>query len=295
MNIFQKIKSSIYSPVFYRDVPNQSFLSVLGYFLLLTLFLTLVQVVFLIKPLLFDLNREIKTYATMFISSFPSDLSVSIKSGKVTTTAVEPYFYAMPIQDVDENMKEFQNLLVIDTKNAYSVSQFNLYKSVFWLTSDSLFIRNGTEIKTVDLTQVPDFTFDKGFIQTLTSKILPLLWLLGPLFLTVVAIFIYMLSFGRLVYLFLLAFLIWIIAKIAKLSFTYGSIYKMGMYAMTLPLIVQLFVDLTSTWTHFNGISFMFSIMTLAMFVINLRDDSPKPSLTASESRQKPRSKKRKK
>lgn len=272
MTFLQKVKESIYSPKFYKDIPSQTFSSALGYFLLLSLVLTGIESLFLIKPLIFEFKKEVQIIVESAINYYPQDLTITIRNGRVYSSE-DPLVIPFPVQNTDESSQDFKNLVVIDTKTPYSSSQFDDFKTVAWVTADSLFIKNDDEIRTVDLARAPDFTLDRSVIRQITAKIIPYLSIIGPFLFIAFSILIFISYSIRLVYLLFLSLLIFIIAKIAKLSLPYRSIYKMGTYAMTLPLLVNLFIDKTSPFTGFTGISFMFSILTLGVIVLNFKSE----------------------
>ena len=74
----------------------------------------------------------------------------------------------------------------------------------------------------------------------------------------------------RLFYLLLFAVIILLLAKVFKWTLTYGQSYKVGLHAMTLGLLVEVVLNFTKSWIHFSGFSFMFSLITIAVIIINL-------------------------
>ena len=91
-----------------------------------------------------------------------------------------------------------------------------------------------------------------------------------------------MLHVFRLLFLVFLAFLIWLLTKMMKKDKTYGQSYKIGLYAMTLGLILEVIFD----FVHFSGFPFMFTIITLGVVAINLNPAPLAPAKTAPVKKQ---------
>ena len=262
MNFLKKIISSIYSPAFYGEIVKTKFTSALGYFLLLILLATVVQAIGLIKPVLVDLPKQAKTFVDEALVLYPSELEIKIKSGVVTTNVKEPY----TIKDNDGTP-----LVVIDTKTPYTSAKFNELDTFCWVTSDTAFCgdsdKGPTKIRAVDLSQFPDTTVNKSLVESLTNQSLPYLKYLGPVIIVFGLLGFYFASSFRLLYLLIFALLILLVAKILKKKLSYGQSYKVGLYAMTLGIIVDVF----KTYLGFAGFPFMFTLITLLVVVINLK------------------------
>lgn len=272
MTFFRTVVDSINSQEFYKTVPKQSFWKALRYFLTLSFFLVLIQSLYLIKPFLIDFNKQVKSYIGQAVNYFPLTLSVSIKNGHVTTNMPEPYFIKFPLNTVSENSDNYQNLIVIDTKTSYSADQFASYDSAIWLTSDSIFIKSEEGVKTVDLSKVDSFTLDRNFVDMLVGKITPFLGFFGPTIFLFMFLGIYLSFTSRIIYLLVLTLVLLLIAKSRKWPYSYGAFYKIGMYGMTLGLIIDTVIAKTQKMTGFSGFPFLFSLITLGVIYFNLSE-----------------------
>lgn len=273
MRFFQTIKNSIYSPEFYSQISQKSFGKSLGYFLLLVLILTAIKSLTLIGPLIFELPGQLQTIIKETVNCYPEDLEIKVSSGQVTTNVEEPYF-------VDSCGGEFatnQPLAVIDTQTPYSLAQFDQYGVIAWLTKDSIFVkRNSYETRSYSLNKINDFKLNKDFVDSLSNMISPWLKFVGPTLMFLAFIGIYLSYDFKLIYLLVLAVVIWLPAKIFKKTLPYGQSYKLGLYAITLGLIVELLVSLTNNLTGFSGFPFMFTLITLGVVFINYLKPHPK-------------------
>lgn len=267
MNFLLTIRNSIYSPSFYATIPQKSFGSALGYFLLLSLFLTIIQSISPVWGFLTVGQKEVETFVNQIEEAYPSELEVKIQNGKVSTNVQEPYFISLP-QDKNRTTEDTTaNLVVIDTKTPFSITQFNQYKAIAWVTKDSVFLKsdNNGQIRTIDLSKVSDMSIDKAFVVSLFEKFSPWLKLITPLAILGILLGVYLLHTGRLVYLLFLAIVIWVLAKLLKRPLTYSGSYKVGLYAITLGFLIELLSD----FVHFSGFPFMFTLITLIVVSVN--------------------------
>lgn len=266
MNFLKTIGNSIYSPEFYSTVLNKSFKQIIIYFLLLILLLTIIRLVTLINPLLIEAPKALQGFATDVINCFPNDLEVKITSGQVTINAPEPYF----ISDCKATDNK-QNLVVIDTKTPFTSSQFEEYKVAAWVTKDSVvYNRNNYETRSYSLTKINDYKLNKEVLNSYYNMATPYLKFIGPILLLLALAGIYLSYDFRLIHLLVIAVLILVMGKIFKQNLGFSQSYKLGLYAITLGLIVDLIVGITGQWTHFYGFPFMVTIITLAVVLVNL-------------------------
>lgn len=266
MSFFKNILSSIYSPVFYSTIPQMPFGSALRYFLSLILLLVFIQSIVFI-PSALDIKSQVATWIDLAFTLYPDELVIKIRNGQVTTNVTEPYFIRLPAGKLDG----FENLVVIDTATPFSVSQFNQYRTFVWLTRDSIFLKGDKpEIRTFDLSQVKDSTINKATLNFYRDKFSPWLKFIIPIII-VGGVLLFFLSYTfRLLYLLLLSLLILVLAKVLKSGLNLGQAYKVGLYGMTLALLVEAFLFLTNRWLHFTGFPFMFTLITLLVIGVNL-------------------------
>lgn len=266
MKFFQTIKNSIYSPQFYSQISQKSFGKSVGYFLLLVLILTAIKSLTLIGPLIFELPNQLQTVIKETVNCYPEDLEIKISSGQVTTNVQEPYF----IDSCEIESEANQPLLVIDTNTPFSKTQLDQYKTVAWLTKDSIvYKKSNLETRSYSLTEIKDFKLNKTSVDSLSSMISPWLKFAGPALMFLAFIGIYLSYDFKLIYLLALAAVIWLLAKIFKKTLPYGQSYKLGLHAITLPFLVELVINFTSKWTNFSGFPFMFTLIALGVIFFN--------------------------
>ena len=264
MNFLDRIKNSIYSPKFYASISQSKFSSAISYFLLLAILLTIFQGLAVIKPILMELPAEIKKGVEDIGTCYPNDLVVQITNGIATTNVTEPYIFS----GCEE--KQETPIIVIDTKTPYSAEKFKEYNSLAWLTNDSLFYqKNDYEVSSYSLAEIKDFKLDKNFVTTKISEFSPYLNFVGPILFIFSLFGIYIAYSIRLIYLLIFSVFLIVLGKLFGKNLTYPNAYKMGLYALTLGLLVEIIVNLTSPYTRFNGFPFMFSFIFFGVVIVN--------------------------
>ncbi len=266
MNLLKTIGNSLYSPEFYAAVVKKSFKQSIIYFLLLILILSSIKVISLLNPLLFIVPNQLQGFATDIINCYPNDLEVNIANGQIYINAPEPYF----ISDC-KNPANSQKIAVIDTKTPFSTNQFNEYNASAWVTKDSVIYKDSKyETKTYSFAQIKNYKLNKTVLNSYKNTITPYFKFVGPVLLLISFIGIYLSYDFRLIQLLIVAALILVLGKIFKQNISFGQSYKIGLYAITLGLVVDLIVSLTSIWTGFYGFPFMVTILTLAVVLVNI-------------------------
>lgn len=269
-NFFQTIKDSFYSREFYSKIGGKPFKSILGYFTLLVLFLTIIRAVSLYNPLVNNVPKEIKKGAEELINCYPDNLEVNISNGQATTSARQPYFLSC---DKEKSASE-SAFLVIDTGTTFSKEKFDEYKTPIWLTKNALVAKkNSFETNTYSLEKINNFKVNKNEINTLYNKTSAYFIYVGPSLLSIASVLIYLGYIFRLVYLLIFSLLVFLISGLMKKDFSYFQVYKTSVYAITPALLIELLLDLTRNWTNFNGFPFMITVITMGILFINLKSE----------------------
>lgn len=273
MGFFKTVANSIYSPKFYKDVVNQSLGNAIVYFIILGFVASLLTTL-LIVPTLIPLKKQIPTFVNSIVDYYPSKLEIKIKNGEVTTNAKEPYF--IPLPGDDQQNQPIKNLVVIDTKTPFSSKKFNLYQSAAWVTSDKIFYKsdNRGDIKAYSLSEIKNVTINKIFIIEAVNKLTPLIKFVTPVLIGLLILTLFVVYLFRFVYLFFLAFIIWIIAKFMKWNFTYMQSYIISIYIATGALLLNLLITSTSFLTGFVGLPFLGTIVTVGLLFANFSNYS---------------------
>ena len=271
MNIFIKIKNSIYNPNYYSEVIGKQFSYSLKYYLVFALLFALVFTVVATIRLIPVVNI-LSEQATKLPDYFPQELILNIKNGKVTTNVQEPYFIKFPQNfdknDIQSDVADLENIAVIDTKDKFNIDTFNSYKTFMLITSDSVVYIDKDKTSIVSLSDVKDFTLNRDIIAGFVNKAKPFLVILYPF----IFIFAYIIGFAavliKLAYLLFGALLIWLIAKIRGLKIGYGKSYQTGMHLMTSAIIIVSILNAISAKLTFI---FLFTLILILSAALNLR------------------------
>ncbi len=279
MNFFETIKSSIYSPSFYRSVADGSEVRPFRYYFKLSLLLAVVFSVILSFKAVPEIKKFLDETRASIEQNYPKDLEVKIEKGIATTNAKEPFFVKFPETTVKVNtdMPDVENILVIDTKNSFSLEQFQNYKTVALLTKDSVVSIDRNDKVTITLLKsIPDFTLNyenltKWLMKTdqvkkIATYSLPVLIFLG----------VFLAYVFKLVYLFFGALLVYVVAKIKNINLSYKKSYHIALYAVTLPTLLSVL----AFFTGLKMFTFLPSIILVIAVWVNLKPHTISPLVT---------------
>lgn len=275
MAFFKTIKESIYSPVFYSHIPQKKFGSVLKYFVLLILLLAIVQALGASKIFFGDVPRVINQVMKDAAEIYPQDLVININEGQVSINQPEPYFIPNPI-GLQKDFDGITNLLVIDTVTPFNATKLIEYQTIFWLTKDSIAVKQKQgQIRLYSLSQIQqDVSITRQEVDRIFTALSPYAKFLtifgGPILCLLFVIILFVAFMFRLVYLLIFTIITYIVGKLLKLKFTYGQSYKIGMYAITLGLIVDVLFGFLRKWIYVPQISYMVTLITAVVVIVNL-------------------------
>lgn len=250
-HFFNSFKRSLFDISYYKDVAVAGFGSAFRYLWFLLLLLVLIKSVTIgaeymkSRPQIVPGVQRIMGYVYDF---YPRNLKLTVKGGQLTTNVKEPYIF-----DLESKMmgRDGRHFIIIDTKG--SIEDYPQYNTYVLATRNAVVYPSKSENNQIEQTSVfyfkdikNDFTIDRASYDSLLNKIKPytanILVLVDSF---VAAGLILFVIFGSLVWslftmlgLFILNLLVWIINLIFKKGYNYSTLYKMGMHAVTLPILV---------------------------------------------------------
>jgi len=247
---FYSFKKSLIEPKYYRDVAEVKFWFSFKYLWFLLLILTVVKV-FIFggqylknRPKIQPEVNKIMIYAENF---YPKDLKIQIKNGQLSTNVQEPYIFDLERND---GLTDSNHLLIIDTKG--SIENYPNYNTAVLATKNAVVYPSKSNNNRVGETSVfyfrelkQDINIDKKTYDNLINVLKPYApkvnlfvdWIvlsLSPLFIIFGSFFW---AGGVMFGLLFLTFFIWIVNLIFKKQYSYGSLFKMGMHAVTWPIL----------------------------------------------------------
>lgn len=281
MNIFVKIKNSIYNPEYYSEVIEKPFSYSFKYLLVFALLFALVFTIVVTIRFIPTVNL-LSEKALQIADYFPQDLAITIKDGKVSTNVQEPYLVKIPQEwkssnGADSEYADMENIIAIDTRGKFDMDTFNSYKTFILLTSDSIAYIEQGKISITSLSGVKDFTLNKGKVSSLVSIVKPFFVFLYPVVFAGAYIAGYLIVLWKMAYLLFGALLIWLVAKVKGLQIGYKNSYKVGMQLATAAIIVTGVLDVISTKLTFT---FLFSILLIISAALNLKKGAAQSSVS---------------
>lgn len=268
------IKQSVYSPEYYRQLLNRPFSYSWKYYsglaMLLAIFFTIVSSI----PLVPQVNRAVHEFPAKFFAYYPDALELHVQNGIVTSNVEEPYFLPIPEAFKKEFTPEkgIEHFVVIDTKTPISLDAFHEYKTVMWVGKDALaFYDNKQGIRIEPIGKDVNYVVNEGVLRGIESRMSPYYIFVAPTM--VVAIFLgFMIALGvNFIYLILGALLILFLGRfILKQPWGYGTSYRIGLHAITLPLLADALFSVVGV--NIVNLPFLQTVLILAVVYVNYKD-----------------------
>ncbi len=281
MTLVETVKASIYSPEFYKELRDKRLGFSLKYFYSLVIPLALIlTVVFAVQvvPKFFQFLRELRPTLSQI---YPADLIIQIQDGRASVNQPEPYSIPLPefLRSNIGREKGTENLLVIDTETPFSIQQMAEYKTLIWLSSDSVyFSQESSGVRAESLSRFPDGTLDKALALSLADQATNLSRWVVPFMVLAILLFMFLgLVFGasvNLLYLFLGALLVWLVSVLRRDNLGYWASYRLSIHLMTLGILFEAFTLLV----RLSQPPFVFTALLLVMAWINLRPAPERPA-----------------
>jgi len=248
---FYSLKKSLFERRYYKDVAKASFWFSFKYLWFLIFILTIIKVLSFGGQYLKSRNRiQPKVNKLMIVTEnlYPDELKLQIKNGQLSTNVREPYLF-----DFKQKIKPTEkHILVIDTQG--TIENYPNYNSYILATKNAVVYPSKSSSNRVGETSVfyfrnlkKDFTLNKNIYNNFLNVIRPYsnkaLYFLD--YFVIIFLFFFFI-FGSLFWtagiifgLLFLTFFVWIINLIFKKQYSYGSLFKMGMHAITWPILTS--------------------------------------------------------
>jgi len=248
---FYSLKKSLFERRYYKDVAKASFWFSFKYLWFLIFILTVIKVSSFSGQYLKNRHRiqpEVNKLMITIENLYPDELKLQIKNGRLSTNVREPYPF-----DFKQKIKPTEkHILVIDTQG--TIENYPNYNSYILATKNAVVYPSKSSSNRVEETSVfyfrnlkKDFTLNKNIYNNFLNVIRPYsnkaLYFLD--YFVIIFLFFFFI-FGSLFWtagiifgLLFLTFFVWIINLIFKKQYSYGSLFKMGMHAITWPILTS--------------------------------------------------------
>ncbi len=282
---FYSLKKSLLEPEYYKDVAKVRFWFSFKYLWFLLFILIIFKSIFLggqylkSRPQIQPGVNKLLAYAKNF---YPKDLELKIKNDQLSTNVKEPYIF-----DLENNKWQAgqRHLLIIDTKG--SVENYYSYNAYILATKNAVVYPSKSSNNQIEQTSIyyfrdlkQDFTLNKNIYNNFLSLVRPYANRITFFVDYIVLIFLFLfVVFGSLLWasgvmfgLLFLTLFVWVISLIFKKHYDYKSLFKMGMHAVTLPILINEFLEyIKSPYPNFYSIIFLVW-MLIVLFSTNKRD-----------------------
>ncbi len=249
---FYSLKRSLFEPEYYKDVAKARFWFSFKYLWFLLFILVFIKSFvfagqyFKNRPHIQPGVNKLITYAENF---YPKGLELKVRNGQLSTNAKEPYLFDI------EKSKADKHSLIIDTKG--SIENYPSYNSYVLATKNAIVYPSKSENNRIGETSVfyfrdlkQDVTMNKkvyndflNIVRPYSSKALFIVDYFFILFTLLFLVFGSLLWTGMAMFgLVFLTFFVWIVNLIFRKQFSYGSLYRMGIHAISWPILTSEFL-----------------------------------------------------
>lgn len=264
-------RKSLFSLVYYRDVVKTRFRFSFKYFWSFSFFLGLLLTISLSVAVIPGVNAFLTKFSNRAHMLYPQDLVITLKNGELSTNVAEPLRFPIPFELIADNPPAVSDqkqiyLITIDTQA--SASAYETSRSLILLTkTDSIIADPEGGYRSDPLKNWGDVTIDKKFADGWLNKILPLLKYAQIIIVLAFGIFfVFILPVSRLVSLVFLTLFLLIPVKLLKLDLSFKKLYQIGLHALTLPTLIQIFMlsfGLLPALPFFNSILYLLYAMVI--------------------------------
>jgi hypothetical protein len=247
-------RRSILDSSYYADVAKAKFSFSLKYMYLLMGFSvaigTLPLFIFALTALP-GISKNIPATKAKIAEAFPKDLSITIAHGELSTTAQQPY--VVKLSQITHDPKDNLNLLTIDTSATFD--DYAGMKTSVLMTKKYMVYpdRNGQSYQVMQYSdstvplEINPITYHDAIVRFVwpvldrSNLIMGGLMVLWVLILPLISMSKVSLTLLALLFLTLASLLIF---RVQKLNYSYKTLFRMGMHAITLSVVVDTFLSL---------------------------------------------------
>jgi hypothetical protein len=275
------LKNSLYGPPFYRQVLEEPLGRALRYYFKLIALAALVVAIIWTIVLTPVLTRFLTEAGEAALEVFPADLAVTVSEGEARVAPTDPYFVAWPTvvveSDFDWGGPRPANLAVINTQAEFSESLWQEADTLLLLTKNSVAVETDRGLEIKPLSTFGNFTLTRARVENAVHSLRPWLAVLAPLIFLGLWLAGFVAGAAYLIALFLIALLVWLLARLKTLGLTYGQAYRVALYAATAAVLAR-----ALAWLLVPGANLYFlpTILLLLVATLNLK---PPAELVAKE------------
>jgi len=274
-------KRSLTEPSYYQDILTAKLSFSFKYLFALLFFVSLIVGVSLsikILKLIPQTPKFVESTKSFMVETYPKELKLTLKEGKITTNVKEPYFIDLA-GDKKASIEPFKHFIALSTKG--NPEDIKSLDSLFLLTSDNLIISEGTSSGSYrvvslasTLAKIPNgVSMDKTLFTSILDMFTPYVLRVLPriiIGLSLLILIFYPLlrgTFGfifQTVFLLPASFVLFVGAKVLKKNLSFAKMYQMSLHGATVPVTLSFIFG-------FSGLNpYILIVSWLAFFVFML-------------------------
>ena len=280
--------NSLTKPSYYKDIKEAKFSFSFKYLLSLFLLVSFIVGVSISARTLGFISQApkfVEDTKSFMVETYPKELKLTLKEGKITTNVKEPYFIDLA-EDKKAAIEPFKHLIVINTKG--SVEDIKSLDSLFLLTSDNLIVSEGSasgSYRVISLnnalSKIPNgVSIDKTLFTSILDKFTPYALKVLPRIIIAVSLLILIFypllrgTFGfifQAIFLLPAALVLFVGAKIAKRKLSFKKMYQMSLHGATIPVTLSFMFGFSGLYPYLSIVSWL--AFFVFMFIVVSRQD----------------------
>lgn len=274
---------SLTKPSYYKDIKEAKLSFSLKYLFtlfILTSFIIGLGISVRMLRLVTESPKFLESTKGFILETYPDELKLTLKEGKITTNVKEPYFIDLA-EDKKVTITPFEHLIAIDTKaDSEEIKNLN---SLLLITDDDLVIWEGSESASFRvfplsdaLSKIPNGVgMDKTLFTSILETFTPYATKALPKIIIAISLLIfifYPLIAGSLGFLFRLIFLLpatlvlFIVVKLLKKDLTFAKTYQMSLHGATIPAVISFVFAFPGLYPYISIASWI--VFFVFMFVV---------------------------
>jgi hypothetical protein len=209
-------------------------------------------------------------------SFYPDELVITVEKGVVSINQEQPY--AVPLVGLeDRSGEDLDYAVIIDTQYSITLEALQGYKTLVLVGERSVGFRNdngGLEI--YEIPKEMSVVISRSWVEEKVDLLVELFKKYGfvlALILLPIGVFSGLL-FGVMVYLLFAAIIVWFVARIKGMPYSYSQSYVASMHLVMLPQALS-----TLLFWVVSGIPFFRTILLVILAIINLKNPQQQPTL----------------
>ena len=279
MKIFTQIKNSIYNREYYKStVMTETFGQSLKYLVKVCVLIAIIGSLVLTGVLPF-FNNQIKSGLVSVVENYPTDLKITIANGQASINQPVPYIYKMPASATKNELK-YDNLIVIDTGESFSVDKYKNYSTYVLLSKTEIVYpeNNKSGLKITSLSDFGNVEITQDWLRAKQDIIMKYFPVALPIIFILLFIGFFLFNFiGELIILILYALIIWLVLSLKGIKTSYQRAYQVSIHAVTLILILFIVSFAVNAFDNF----FVKILVLVIVVIVNF--DKPNQMAEVSE------------